>query len=105
MGWDTKKNTKNTKKLKQYNKNTSANQKTGTNSAQPRDIEVILDVVYNHTAVGNHFGPVFNFKGADNLAYNKTVEGDERLAHFLLFCFLFVFFSLGITTTRDVATR
>lgn len=42
-------------------------------------IEVILDVVYNHTAEGNHFGPVFNFKGADNLAYYKTVEGDERL--------------------------
>eukprot|EP00026_Physarum_polycephalum_P002193 Phypoly_transcript_02198.p1 GENE.Phypoly_transcript_02198~~Phypoly_transcript_02198.p1 ORF type:complete len:788 (+),score=123.44 Phypoly_transcript_02198:321-2684(+) len=41
-------------------------------------IEVILDVVYNHTAEGNHFGPVFNFKGADNLAYYKTVEGDER---------------------------
>lgn len=41
-------------------------------------IEVILDVVYNHTAEGNHFGPVFNFKGADNLAYYRTVEGDER---------------------------
>lgn len=41
-------------------------------------IEVILDVVYNHTAEGNHFGPMFSFKGADNLAYYKVVEGDER---------------------------
>eukprot|EP01117_Protostelium_nocturnum_P017862 TRINITY_DN734_c0_g1_i1.p1 TRINITY_DN734_c0_g1~~TRINITY_DN734_c0_g1_i1.p1 ORF type:complete len:1342 (-),score=550.59 TRINITY_DN734_c0_g1_i1:151-4176(-) len=41
-------------------------------------IEVILDVVYNHTAEGNHFGPVFNFKGFDNTAYYKVVEGDER---------------------------
>jgi len=41
-------------------------------------IEVILDVVYNHTAEGNHFGPVFNLKGCDNLAYYKVVEGDER---------------------------
>jgi hypothetical protein len=44
-----------------------------------------LDVVYNHTAEGNHFGPVFNFKGADNLAYYKTVEGDERFVPFFLF--------------------
>ena len=29
-------------------------------------IEVILDVVYNHTAEGNHLGPTFNFKGIDN---------------------------------------
>ena len=39
---------------------------------------MILDVVYNHTAEGNHFGPMFSFKGADNLGYYKVVEGDER---------------------------
>lgn len=39
-------------------------------------IEVILDVVYNHTAEGNHYGAMFNLKGCDNLAYYKTPEGD-----------------------------
>ena len=41
-------------------------------------IEVILDVVYNHTAEGNHMGPLFAFKGIDNPSYYKLVEGDER---------------------------
>jgi Type II secretory pathway, pullulanase PulA and related glycosidases len=41
-------------------------------------IEVILDVVYNHTAEGNHLGPVLSFKGIDNAAYYRLVEGDER---------------------------
>jgi glycogen operon protein len=40
-------------------------------------IEVILDVVYNHTAEGNHLGPVLSFKGIDNLAYYRAV-GDNR---------------------------
>ena len=40
-------------------------------------IEVILDVVYNHTAEGNHLGPVLSLKGIDNLAYYRTV-GDNR---------------------------
>ena len=35
-------------------------------------IEVILDVVYNHTAEGNHFGPTLCFRGIDNLAYYRT---------------------------------
>ena len=39
-------------------------------------IEVILDVVYNHTAEGNHLGPVLSFKGIDNGAYYRLV-GDE----------------------------
>ena len=34
-------------------------------------IEVILDVVYNHTAEGNHLGPMLSFKGVDNLAYYR----------------------------------
>ncbi len=41
-------------------------------------IEVILDVVYNHTAEGNHLGPVLSFKGIDNSAYYRLVPGDHR---------------------------
>ena len=41
-------------------------------------IEVILDVVYNHTAEGNHLGPMLSFKGVDNLSYYRTVPGDAR---------------------------
>jgi len=41
-------------------------------------IEVILDVVYNHTAEGNERGPTLSFRGIDNKAYYRTVEGDER---------------------------
>ncbi|MET0861689.1 MAG: glycogen debranching protein GlgX [Microbacterium sp.] len=40
-------------------------------------LEVILDVVYNHTAEGNHMGPTLSFKGIDNEAYYRLVEGDE----------------------------
>ncbi len=41
-------------------------------------IEVILDVVYNHTAEGNHVGPTLSFRGIDNLAYYRVVPGDMR---------------------------
>ena len=41
-------------------------------------IEVILDVVYNHTAEGNHLGPMLAFKGIDNLSYYRTVADDPR---------------------------
>ena len=41
-------------------------------------IEVILDVVYNHTAEGNHLGPMLSFRGIDNLAYYKTVPDQPR---------------------------
>ncbi len=41
-------------------------------------IEVILDVVYNHTAEGNHLGPMLSFKGIDNQAYYRLVPGDPR---------------------------
>jgi isoamylase len=40
-------------------------------------LEVILDVVYNHTAEGNHMGPTLSFKGIDNEAYYRLVDGDE----------------------------
>jgi len=39
-------------------------------------IEVILDVVYNHTAEGNHLGPTLSLKGIDNTAYYRLVEDD-----------------------------
>ena len=41
------------------------------------DIEVILDVVYNHTAEGNHMGPTLSFKGVDNAAYYRLMD-DKR---------------------------
>ncbi|MEY4551635.1 MAG: glycogen debranching enzyme GlgX, partial [Pseudomonadota bacterium] len=41
-------------------------------------IEVILDVVYNHTAEGNHLGPTFSFKGIDNRVYYRLVEDTPR---------------------------
>jgi isoamylase len=41
-------------------------------------IEVILDVVYNHTAEGNHLGPMLAFKGADNAAYYRLMPDDPR---------------------------
>ncbi len=37
-------------------------------------IEVILDVVYNHTAEGNHLGPTFSFRGIDNTSYYRLTE-------------------------------
>ncbi|TMB05252.1 MAG: glycogen debranching protein GlgX, partial [Deltaproteobacteria bacterium] len=40
-------------------------------------IEVILDVVFNHTCEGNHLGPTLSFKGIDNLAYYRTTQ-DRR---------------------------
>ncbi len=44
-------------------------------------LEVILDVVYNHTAEGNHLGPMLSFKGIDNAAYYRLV-GDDRRYYF-----------------------
>jgi isoamylase len=42
------------------------------------NIEVILDVVYNHTAEGNHLGPTLCFRGIDNAAYYRLVDDDAR---------------------------
>ena len=44
-------------------------------------IEVILDVVYNHTAEGNHLGPMLGFKGVDNASYYRLMPDDRRLLH------------------------
>lgn len=41
-------------------------------------LEVILDVVYNHTAEGNHYGPTLCFKGIDNEAYYRLVADNKR---------------------------
>ena len=41
-------------------------------------IEVILDVVYNHTAEGNHMGPTLSFRGIDNASYYKLVPDNPR---------------------------
>jgi isoamylase len=41
-------------------------------------IEVILDVVYNHTAEGNHLGPTLGFRGIDNGSYYRLVDDDPR---------------------------
>jgi isoamylase len=41
-------------------------------------IEVILDVVYNHTAEGNHLGPMLSFRGVDNESYYRLIPGSPR---------------------------
>ena len=41
-------------------------------------IEVIIDVVYNHTAEGNHLGPTLSFRGIDNAAYYRLVDADKQ---------------------------
>ncbi len=43
-----------------------------------KGIEVILDVVYNHTAEGNHLGPMLSFKGVDNPSYYRLSPEDPR---------------------------
>jgi glycogen operon protein len=63
---------------------------TGTGGEQVREfkgmvkalhragLEVILDVVYNHTAEGNHLGPMLAFKGVDNASYYRLMPDDPR---------------------------
>ncbi|MGA0970064.1 MAG: glycogen debranching protein GlgX [Ilumatobacteraceae bacterium] len=46
-------------------------------------IEVIVDVVYNHTAEGNHLGPTLSWRGIDNLAYYRVLDDSPR--HYLDF--------------------
>ncbi|MEO7836119.1 MAG: glycogen debranching protein GlgX [Acidimicrobiales bacterium] len=41
-------------------------------------IEVYLDVVYNHTAEGNHMGPIVSMKGIDNAGYYRLVDDEPR---------------------------
>jgi isoamylase len=41
-------------------------------------IEVILDVVYNHTGEGNHLGPTLSYRGIDNASYYRLMPNDQR---------------------------
>jgi len=52
--------------------------KTMIKSLHAAGIEVILDVVYNHTAEGNHLGPTLSFKGIDNSSYYRLTDDDGR---------------------------
>ncbi|MEL6605597.1 MAG: glycogen debranching protein GlgX [Cyanobacteria bacterium J06614_10] len=52
--------------------------KTMVRSLHAAGIEVILDVVYNHTCEGSHMGPTLSFRGIDNAAYYRLVEDNER---------------------------
>ena len=52
--------------------------KTMVKNLHAAGIEVILDVVYNHTAEGNHLGPTLSFRGIDNPAYYRLVPEDPR---------------------------
>lgn len=62
------------------NRNSSVTEfKTMVRSFHEAGIEVILDVVYNHTAEGNHIGPTINFRGIDNQAYYRLLDSDLRL--------------------------
>jgi len=53
--------------------------KTMVKALHSAGIEVILDVVYNHTAEGNHLGPTLSFRGIDNLAYYRLMPDNPRL--------------------------
>ncbi|MDJ0626136.1 MAG: glycogen debranching protein GlgX [Candidatus Caenarcaniphilales bacterium] len=52
--------------------------KTMVRNLHSAGIEVILDVVYNHTAEGNELGPTLSFRGIDNSAYYRVVQDDAR---------------------------
>jgi isoamylase len=52
--------------------------KTMVKTLHDAGLEVILDVVYNHTAEGNHLGPTLAFRGIDNAAYYRLVPNDPR---------------------------
>ena len=52
--------------------------KTMVRTLHEAGIEVILDVVYNHTAEGNHLGPTLSMRGIDNAAYYRLVDDDKR---------------------------
>ncbi len=52
--------------------------KTMVKTLHRESIEVILDVVYNHTAEGNQFGPTLSFRGVDNINYYKLVKDKRR---------------------------
>jgi glycogen operon protein len=62
-----------------YNASGKVNEfKTMVRALHSAGIEVILDVVYNHTAEGNHLGPTLSFRGIDNASYYRQADGDAR---------------------------
>ncbi len=71
----------------EYLSSTTAGQiqefKTMVKSLHAAGIEVLLDVVYNHTAEGNHLGPTLSMRGIDNHAYYRLVDDNPR--HYLDF--------------------
>ena len=54
------------------------NSRRWSTSFTPHGIEVILDVVYNHTAEGNELGPTLSFKGIDNASYYRLLPDQKR---------------------------
>ena len=52
--------------------------KTMVKTLHDAGIEVVLDVVYNHTGEGNHLGPTLCFRGVDNASYYRLVAADRR---------------------------
>jgi glycogen operon protein len=52
--------------------------KTMVKTLHQAGLEVILDVVYNHTGEGNHLGPTLGFRGIDNASYYRLVPADRR---------------------------
>jgi isoamylase len=52
--------------------------KTMVKTLHSAGLEVILDVVYNHTAEGNHLGPTLSLRGIDNQAYYRLVHDEPR---------------------------
>ena len=52
--------------------------KTMVKTLHSAGIEVILDVVYNHTAEGNHLGPTLSFRGIDNASYYRLLDDNKR---------------------------
>ena len=52
--------------------------KTMVKTLHSAGIEVILDVVYNHTGEGNHLGPTLSFRGIDNAVYYRLVDDNRR---------------------------
>ena len=53
--------------------------KTFIGTMHDAGIEVLLDVVYNHTAEGNHMGPTLSFKGIDNASYYCLRPDNKRV--------------------------
>jgi glycogen operon protein len=52
--------------------------KTMVKTLHSAGLEVILDVVYNHTAEGNHLGPTLSLRGIDNASYYRLIPGNPR---------------------------